>query len=88
MIRAAFLTMGLYLSLCGAGLFVVDEVTLTKKFSQTDSAVVQLLTTLSSSGARVFDPPEWMSFTFVGVGGVTMLYAIALPKKPPRRAMH
>ena len=58
MIRAAFLTMGLYLSLCGAGLFVVDEVTLTEKFSQTDSPVLKLVTTISSNGNRLFNPPE------------------------------
>ncbi len=84
MIRAAFLTMGLYLSLCGAGLFVVDEVTLTEKFSKTESPALTMVTTLSSSGMRIFNPPEWMCFTCVGVGGVTMLYAIALPKKQTR----
>ncbi len=84
MIRAAFLTMGLYLSLCGAGLFIVDQVALTKRFSQTDSKIVQLTTTLTSSGIRIFNPPEWMAFTCVGVGGVTMLYAVALPKKASR----
>lgn len=81
MIRAAFLTMGLYLSLCGAGLFVVDEVTLTKKFSETDSPVIRFVTSPTKQGKRLFNPPEWMSFTCVGVGGVTMLYAIALPRK-------
>lgn len=84
MVRAAFLTMGLYLSLCGAGLFVVDEVTLTERFSAKPTPLVQMLTTLSSEGLRIFNPPEWMSFTCVGVGGVTMLYAIALPKKQAR----
>ncbi|WP_417848518.1 hypothetical protein [Thalassoglobus sp.] len=84
MIRAAFLTMGLYLSLCGAGLFVVDQVALTKKFSATDSAIIKLTTTLSDGGVRIFNPPEWMAFTCIGVGGVTMLYAVALPKKASR----
>ena len=81
MIRAAFLTIGLYLSLCGAGLFVVDEVTLTERFSNSPSLVLHLLTDLSENGLRTFHPPEWMPFTCVGVGGVTMLYAIALPRK-------
>ena len=81
MIRAAFLTVGLYLSLCGAGLFVVDEVTLTQKISQTPNLVVELITEKASSGLRIFHPPDWMPFTCIGVGGVTMLYAIALPRK-------
>ena len=80
MIRAAFLTMGLYLSLCGAGLFFVDDVTLTQRASSVNSKVLDLVTTRLESGRRKFDPPEWACFTCVGVGGVTMLYAIALPR--------
>lgn len=84
MIRAAFLTMGLYLSLCGASLFVVDEVTLTRDVSEADSVLLKVLTSPSASGLRIFNPPEWMSFTCVGVGGVTMLYAMALPRRHSR----
>jgi len=80
MIRASFLTVGLYLALCGAGLLVVDEVRLTKRVSQMDSQVADYVTTMHSDGQRRFHPPEWMPFTFIGVGGVTMMYAVALPK--------
>lgn len=84
MIRAAFLTMGLYLSLCGAGLFVVDEVTLTERISQNPSPLIQWTTTPTERGLRRLNPPEWMCFTCFGVGGVTMLYALALPRKATR----
>ena len=30
---------------------------------------------------KVFDPPEWLAFSLMSVGTVTMLYAIALPKR-------
>ena len=30
---------------------------------------------------RVIDPPDWAAFSLLSVGAVTMLYAIALPKK-------
>ena len=81
MIRAAFLTIGLYISLCGMGLFVVDEVTLTERMSASPSLLLTLVTDVTTSGLRTFHPPEWMPFTCVGVGGVTMLYAIALPRR-------
>lgn len=81
MIRAAFLTIGLYISLCGAGLFAVSEVTLNEKFSTSPSLLVDLITERANSGLRIFHPPDWMPFTCIGVGGVTMLYAIALPRK-------
>ena len=81
MIRAAFLASGLFLALSGAGLFVVDQVVLTEKVSQADAPPLDWLTSRNESGRRLFNRPEWMPFTFIGVGGVTMLYAVALPKK-------
>ncbi len=80
MIRAAFLSMGLYAVLCGAGLFFVEDIRLNEKAAQLESPVFQMVTSTNSNGNRVFNPPDWMPFTCIGVGGVTMLYAIALPR--------
>ena len=38
----------------------------------------------SSRNQRVIDPPEWAAFSLLSVGAVTMLYAVALPKKQSR----
>ncbi|MEW4488830.1 hypothetical protein AB1L42_12155 [Thalassoglobus sp. JC818] len=81
MIRSAFLTVGLYMLLCGVVLCVVEEVVFNAKISETPAPVVELLTRVADNGLRTFHPPEWMAFTFVGVGAVTMMYAIALPRK-------
>ena len=80
MIRAVFLSVGIYVALCGTGLLMVDSVTLTKKVSEADSSLLRQLCTWTDGGRLEFDPPEWMAFTFIGVGGVTVLYAIALPR--------
>ena len=81
MIRAAFLSSGLFLVLCGGMLFCVDEVTLSKRVTGSPSRLVSLIATPAGLDRLKVTPPEWMPFTFVGVGGVTMLYAVALPRK-------
>ena len=80
MVRAAFFSMGLYLALCGAGLFFVDEVTLTERLSRQQSGLLDFATTWTDTGQRRMDPPDWLPFSCIGLGGVTMLYAIALPR--------
>ncbi|MEZ5942193.1 MAG: hypothetical protein R3C18_12440 [Planctomycetaceae bacterium] len=81
MTRAAFLASGLFLALSGAGLFFVDQITLTEKASNYEAAPIRWVTELGTDGRREFHRPDWMPFTFIGVGGVTMLYAVALPSK-------
>ena len=81
MLRAAFLSAGLYLALCGTGLLVVDDVRLTDQVSDLNTPVLKAITHADEDGRQHFHPPEWMPFTFIGVGGVTMLYAVALPRR-------
>lgn len=80
MIRAAFLASGLFLALSGAGTFYVAQVTLTEQASRNESPMLDWIAQKGIDGRRQFNRPEWMPFTFIGVGGVTMLYALALPR--------
>ena len=48
-------------------------------------AVLDLLTSITNDGLRVFTMPERIPFTLIGVGGVTALYTLALPKARPAR---
>lgn len=81
MVRVAFLTAGLTLALWGAALFGIEEVTLSQRVGTEDTLLVNWLSQVSATGRRVVHPPDWLSYTCVGVGGVTMLYAVALPRK-------
>jgi hypothetical protein len=80
-IRAAFLSAGLYLVLCGTGLLFVDDFRISERTSVDKSAWLHVLTSADSGGRRHIHPPEWLPFTCIGVGGVTMLYAVALPRQ-------
>lgn len=81
MIRAAFTALGITLALWGAALFYVDSVTLKASVPQT--SLLSLFTT-SQGNSRAIVFAAWIPHTLIGVGIVTILYAIALPK--PQRA--
>lgn len=84
MIRAAFTALGISLALWGAALFYVESVTLKDTVPQT--SILSLFTTpQGSSRSIVF--AAWIPHTLIGVGIVTILYAIALPK-PQRIEKH
>lgn len=76
MIRAAFTALGFTLSLWGAGLFYVESVTLKPDISQ--SSWLSLVTTTQGNSQQIVFA-AWIPHTLIGVGIVTVLYAIALP---------
>lgn len=83
MMRATFFAVGLFIALWGGAFLVIDKFVLAS-----DEAPVQAgFRGLFGGGAvaakkRVLDPPDWAAFSLMSVGAVTMLYAVALPKKP------
>jgi hypothetical protein len=77
--RALFLGTGVYVACAGAALFFIKAVTLHASAVES-SRLIRWLTTDASGQGRVIQPPEWLPYFLVGVGGVTVLYAIALPK--------
>lgn len=82
--RALFLGTGVYVACVGALLFFVETVTL-HACAETGSTIVRWLTTDSAGQGRIINPPEWLPYMLVGMGGVTVLYAIALPKAAWKR---
>ncbi len=80
MIRALFFGLGAFVALWGLTLFVVDGVVLACEAApETQRPLVQWTAALPD-GRRVIDPPDWAAYTMVGMGGLTMLYALALPR--------
>ena len=68
--------MGLFLAFCGAVLFCVDAVTLNPRVVQTTSGM------LGGWGfPSVVNPPDWMPFSLIGLGAITLMYAVALPRR-------
>jgi hypothetical protein len=66
--RAMFLGLGLFLLIVGAECLIVDQAT---------------ISTASESGSQVvtFTPPEWVPWSLMSAGAITMLYSYTLPQK-------
>ncbi|MCA8997244.1 MAG: hypothetical protein KDA80_09660 [Planctomycetaceae bacterium] len=79
--RSLFFLLGLYLVLSGAGLFLVDEVTLTSRATEAAPPFLREFATSPSETPLRLNPPEWLPLTCIGLGGVTLMYAVALPTK-------
>ncbi|MGQ0637684.1 MAG: hypothetical protein ACT4QC_24160 [Planctomycetaceae bacterium] len=83
MVRATFFAVGLFVTLWGVGLLFVDKFVLTMKSEMPQpSGFRGLFTAITPERKQVIDPPEWAAFSLMSVGTVTMLYSVALPKKP------
>jgi hypothetical protein len=74
-----FFATGTFAALCGAVLFRVDRVVLTR--SEDDARVVDVISRNIADDRREIDPPVWLAYTLVSTGLLTVLYALALPKK-------
>ena len=87
MLRAIFVSWGLFLAMSGGSLLLVDKMVLSVKdepkeeAAQDDEEFRGLFMSKSIDDQKVFDPPEWLAFSLMSVGTVTMLYAMALPKR-------
>ena len=82
MLRPVFFATGLFVTLWGVTLLYVDQVVLTEKVEKSErNTDVRAMVSTNSKDQRVINPPDWAAFSLMSVGAVTMLYAVALPKK-------
>jgi hypothetical protein len=84
MLRACFFATGLFVCLWGASFLFIDSLVLNiDDQPQTDGGFRGLLGMVTTAEApKVFSPPEWAAFSLISIGAVTMLYSVALPKRP------
>ena len=84
MVRSTFFSLGLFITLCGATFLLVDKLVLnTDSDPKAQGGFRGLFGGASQSKKKVIDPPDWAAFSLMSLGTVTMLYAVALPKKKP-----
>ena len=82
MVRSIFFSLGLFTTLWGATFLLVDKLVLnTDSDPQSQGSFRGLFGGASQSKKKVIDPPDWAAFSLMSLGTVTMLYAVALPKK-------
>jgi hypothetical protein len=81
MVRAVFFSLGLFIALWGGAFLVVDKLVLSTDDVPGQSGFRGLFGSVAAAKKKVIDPPDWAAFSLMSVGTVTMLYAVALPKK-------
>mgnify|MGYP006272578717 CR=1 FL=1 len=84
MIRSIAFAVGLFVALCGGSFLMVDEMVLTAKYApevRRDDEFRGMFMKVNNDKQKVFTPPQWLAFTLMSIGSVTMLYSVALPKK-------
>lgn len=82
MLRSCFFSVGLFVTLWGAALLFVDKLILTEQNDvQPERGISAMFSSVTPERQKVVDPPDWAAFSLMSVGAVTMLYAVALPKK-------
>jgi hypothetical protein len=80
MMRSVFFAAGAFIAMWGITFTVVDSIVFVKR---PESAAIKAMfkeETIGESKRDILDPPDWMPFSLLAIGGVTMLYAFALPK--------
>lgn len=85
MLRSTFFSIGLFITLWGASFLVVDKFVVNVKDETARTPAFRGMfagnANVPQARQRVIDPPDWVAFSMLSVGAVTMLYAVALPKK-------
>jgi hypothetical protein len=83
MLRGAFFSLGLFITLWGASLLFVDKLVINVRDEAARPANFRGMYAPNQQQPRqrTIDPPDWAAFSMLSVGAVTMLYAVALPKK-------
>jgi len=81
MLRTFFFAVGLSVSLWGGSLFFVDGIVTRVDEGARQSSLMQRIGRPTTDGRLFIDPPDWVGYTLVGMGGLTALYSIALPRK-------
>jgi hypothetical protein len=66
--RSLFLAIGLFLFVLGFEAMAIDQATVTNPSDQ-------------GPGEITFIPPDWVPWSLVSAGAVTMLYSYTLPQK-------
>lgn len=82
MLRSACFAVGLFVGLWGLSFLAIDKLVMFQP-EERDPGIRGMLTkqVVNKESRPIIDPPDWAAFTLLSIGSVTMLYAVALPKR-------
>ncbi len=82
MLRSSGFAIGLFIAMWGGVFLWVDKLVLFDP-PPDDAGIRGMLVQerIAEESRPVLDPADWTAFTLMSIGSVTMLYAVALPKR-------
>jgi len=85
MLRAIFFSTGLFVALVGGSFQLVDQMVMTFKTdeprTERNEEFRGMFISQGVNDQKIFDPPAWAAWFLMSLGSVTMLYAVALPRR-------
>jgi hypothetical protein len=84
MLRASAFAVGLFIAMWGAAFLAIDKVVLFNSPEDREEKGLRAMLAkeqVADEDRPVIDPADWAAFTLMSIGSVTMLYAVALPKR-------
>lgn len=82
MLRGTFFSIGMFIALWGVSLLFIDKLVINMPDDSARAPGFRgMFAGNQQQRQRVIDPPDWAAFSMLSIGAVTMLYAVALPKK-------
>ena len=81
MLPGTFFSIGMFIALWGVSLLFVDKLVVNVADDTQRPPGFRGMLNNQPQKQRTIDPPDWVSFSLLSVGAVTMLYAVALPRK-------
>ena len=79
--RSFFLALGIMLAVLGAECLVIDSASLYSRGDANQGAY--MMNQPMSTNTRLFVPSEWLPWSLMGAGALTILYSITLRRAVP-----
>ncbi len=79
MIRSFFLSIGMFVLLCGAAFLMVDKIVLNsgpKQGQQEISPLQSVFLRVNQENRHELTPPDWSAFGLMAMGSITILYTV------------
>lgn len=79
--RPCVIGLGIALLMTGSTLLFVERFTLRNAAEMERARMPSLFVRIAPASPHEFSPPPWLPVTLMAVGGLTVLYSLALPRQ-------
>ncbi len=81
MFKSIALGIGISLCVLGGEFLVVESVVLAKGSESSSQSTAQPTAFAPATGRREYTPPDWMPWSLLSAGAVTIIYSFTIPRR-------